>query len=52
MVYIKWCPKCNGRILTTYQQENNLLCEDCQKEHARSLKNRIGEEIKKEDTNA
>ena len=48
---ITWC-KCGRQILTTGQVEKNEPCELCQKEeHARTLKNRVENEIKKEDVN-
>ena len=51
-MYIEWC-HCERNILTTGQQRDKLPCELCQKEeHAKSLQNRIENEIKKEDTNA
>lgn len=45
---ITWC-LCTSHILTTYQIENNILCEDCQKEHAQGLKDRLEKEQKKEE---
>ncbi len=44
-MYIKWC-SCQRHILTTHQVENNILCEDCQKEHAQHLKDRLEKEEK------
>jgi hypothetical protein len=37
---IEWC-RCNRRILTSGQQEKNLPCELCQKEHAEGFKERV-----------
>lgn len=49
MTWIKWCPICNGRILTTRQVEENKSCDNCQKQHAREFKNRLTEAEKKEE---
>ncbi len=47
--YIKWCPDCKGRILTTRQIEENKPCQICQDEqHAQTFKNRL-EELNKEE---
>lgn len=47
-----WCPKCKARILTTGQMIENKPCKICQKEeHARTLKNRIDNEIRKKNDN-
>jgi reverse gyrase len=48
MTWIKWCPVCKGRILTTGQMEKQLPCEKCQK-HAEDF-HRLYEIEKKEDT--
>ena len=40
--YIRFCA-CKRLILTSEQMRNNKLCEECQKEHADSLKQRIEE---------
>lgn len=47
--WIIWC-SCGGRILTTQQMREHKKCQLCQdKEHAKSLKERVlGEERKDE----
>ena len=47
-INIKWC-SCERLILTTGQIERNEKCEICQKEHARSLQDRITETQKEEE---
>ena len=37
---ITWC-KCQRHILTTKQIEDKLPCEQCQREHAERLKERL-----------
>ena len=46
--WIKWCPLCKARILTTRQMEEGKPCEPCQKEHAATLKDRVKEAQKEE----
>jgi hypothetical protein len=46
--YIKWCGKCNARILTTDQINKKQDCYDCQKKHAESFPKRMEEAQMKE----
>lgn len=47
---IKWC-ECKRRILTTRQIEENKPCVLCQKEHAKTLKERLNIEDNSEEFN-
>ena len=46
--FIKWCPECKGRILTTRQVEEGKSCEECQRNHAEGLKDRLEAQNKEE----
>ena len=43
--------ECKRRVLTLGNTRDNKSCDLCQKEHAQSLKDRLEEEIKKEEKN-
>jgi ribosomal protein S27E len=38
---MKVCPECGNNDLTIDQANKNLLCYDCQRKHARTLKERL-----------
>lgn len=47
--YIKWC-KCKRMILRSYQITTNM-CDECEKEHAKTLKKRLEIDNKKNEFN-